>query len=81
MNPELFKSIAQTLALVFSCREEEINHLTCSADIPNWDSLNNIKMLIAIEKKFNVKFKGVEVSSLENVGELLELVQKKLMNK
>ena len=40
----------------------------------DWDSLEQINLLTAIEKKFNIKFKLADVRSLKNVGDLLDLV-------
>jgi acyl carrier protein len=46
-------------------------------DVPTWDSLSNINMIIAVEKAFGVKFSIKDVRSLKNVGELLELIKRK----
>ena len=47
---------------------------TCADDIEDWDSLEQINLLTAIEKKFNIKFKLADVRNLKNVGDLLDLV-------
>ena len=51
----------------------EINRATCADDIEDWDSLEQINLLTAIEKKFNIKFKLADVRNLKNVGDLLDL--------
>jgi acyl carrier protein len=48
-----------------------------AADVPTWDSLSNINMIIAVEKAFGVKFSIKDVRSLKNVGELFELIKRK----
>ena len=48
-----------------------------AADVPRWDSLSNINMIIAVEKAFSVKFSIKDVRNLKNVGELLELIKRK----
>jgi acyl carrier protein len=48
-----------------------------AADVPGWDSLSNINMVIAVEKAFGVKFSTKDVRSLKNVGELLDLIKRK----
>jgi acyl carrier protein len=48
-----------------------------AADVENWDSLNHIDMIVAIESEFKIKFTTSEVTSLKNVGELIALVDKK----
>jgi len=49
-----------------------------AADVEGWDPLNHIDLIVAIEKKFKVRFTTSEVTSLKNVGELADLVQTKL---
>jgi acyl carrier protein len=48
-----------------------------AADVPTWDSLSNINMIIAVERAFGVKFSIKDVRNLKNVGELLELIKRK----
>jgi acyl carrier protein len=48
-----------------------------AADVPAWDSLSNINMIVAVEKAFGVKFSIKDVRNLKNVGELLELIKRK----
>jgi acyl carrier protein len=48
-----------------------------AADVPSWDSLSNINMIIAVEKAFGVKFSIKAVRRLKNVGELLDLIKRK----
>jgi acyl carrier protein len=48
-----------------------------AADVPTWDSLSNINMIVAVEKAFGVKFSIKDVRALKNVGELLELIKRK----
>ena len=52
----------------------EITRVTCADDIEDWDSLEQINLLTAIEKKFNIKYKLADVRNLKNVGDLLDLV-------
>ena len=54
----------------------EINRSTCADDIEDWDSLEQINLLTAMEKKFGLKFKLEDVRGLENVGDLLALIER-----
>src|SRR5580704_10699222 len=51
-------------------------------DIPGWDSLTHINLMVATEKRFKVKFATAEISRLkedgQNVGAFLALLDKKL---
>jgi acyl carrier protein len=52
-----------------------------AADVANWDSLNHIDLIVAIEREFKVKFTTAEVTMLKNVGQLAALVDKKRASK
>ena len=52
----------------------EITRSTCADDIEDWDSLEQINLLTAMEKAFGLKFKLEDVRGLKNVGELLDLI-------
>jgi acyl carrier protein len=66
----IFRDVFNDDALVVS---EEMS----AADVPTWDSLSNIDLLIGVEKAFGVKFSVKDVRNLKNVGELLELIKRK----
>ncbi|MEG0911672.1 MAG: acyl carrier protein [Ruthenibacterium sp.] len=49
---------------------------TSADDIEDWDSLEQINLLTAMEKKFGLKFKLEDVRGLANVGDLLDLIDR-----
>ena len=56
-----------------------VDDATTAADVPGWDSFNNINLMVAIEKAIGVRFRTHEIESMRNVGELLDLIQQKLV--
>lgn len=52
----------------------EITRETCADDIEDWDSLEQINLLTAMEKKFGLKFSLGDVRDLKNVGDLVDLI-------
>ena len=47
--------------------------------VESWDSLNHIDLIVAVERNFKIRFTTAEITSLRNVGELINLVQQKLV--
>ena len=47
-------------------------------DVDGWDSLSHINLVVAIEMAFRIKFALGELQSLKNVGEMVDLIEKKL---
>ena len=48
-----------------------------AVDVPGWDSLTHVRLMLTIERSFGVKFSAAEMSSFENVGELAAAIAAK----
>ena len=67
---------------VFDDPEIVLRDEMTAEDVPGWDSLTHINLMVATEKRFKIKFATAEISKLkdegQNVGSLLALIEKKL---
>ena len=70
----IFEAVQEIFRDNFDDEDLVITRETCADDIEDWDSLEQINLLTAIEKKFNIKFKLADVRGLKDVGDLLDLV-------
>ena len=50
---------------------------TSASDVPGWDSVAHITLVVAIEQRFGIRFKTAEIEELGNVGDLARLVGEK----
>jgi acyl carrier protein len=62
---------------VFDDESIQIRDDMTADDIEEWDSLNHINLVVAVERSFRVKFTTKEVDGLANVGEFIALVGRK----
>ena len=62
---------------VLNLDDFDIKEETLADEIPRWDSLNHINIILAVEKKFNIRFERVEVLGLNNIGDLQKLIDSK----
>ncbi|HQQ74011.1 MAG TPA: acyl carrier protein [Pseudomonadales bacterium] len=46
-------------------------------DVDNWDSLAHISIITAIEKQLNIRFNISEIESMDNIGTMIHLIEKK----
>lgn len=46
-------------------------------DVDGWDSLTHIRLVLTIERGFNIKFSTTEIGKLENVGDLVALIKER----
>jgi len=58
-----------------------INDDTLAEQIPGWDSLSHVNVILAVEQHFGVQFKTREMLSLKNLGDLQRLVDSKQKNR
>ncbi|MBI3515755.1 MAG: acyl carrier protein [Proteobacteria bacterium] len=52
----------------------EFQDATKAGDVPGWDSLSHVKVILAVEKEYGLRFKTMELLRLKNVGDLQVLV-------
>jgi len=74
---EILERIADIIRDIFDDDSLDITENTTAADVDEWDSLEQINILVAVERDFRQKFSVGDVEGLRNVGELVDLVQSK----
>lgn len=62
----------------FDDDEIELKEETSSADIADWDSLEQINLVVAIQDTFGVKFNIDEVNAIKNVGKMVDFILEKM---
>jgi acyl carrier protein len=73
----IFSSVKSIMADVFDIDDTGITLDTSAKDIEEWDSLSHIRLIVAVERKFKIKFKNSEIESLQSVGDLAALIETK----
>jgi acyl carrier protein len=77
----LSSDVIRDLQVIFSdvldlpdlCLTAESN----ASSVEGWDSLAHINLVVAVEKRYNIKFALAELRNLKNVGEMADLIVKK----
>lgn len=79
MNREqVFEKLNEVFRDVFDDESICVNDSTTSNDIEDWDSLEHINLLAAVEQEFGVKFNMGQVLSMKNVGEMADIILSQL---
>lgn len=71
---QVFEKVTEIFRDVFDDASLVIGDSTNSDDIEDWDSLEHIQLIVGMEKAFSVKFDIKTVNSLENVGQMVDLI-------
>jgi acyl carrier protein len=51
---------------------------TTANDVEEWDSLTHIQLVVAVEKRFKIKFTTAEIQGFQNVGEMCDAIAAKV---
>ncbi len=62
---------------VFDDDSLSVNENTTSADIEDWDSIEHINLISAVEDEFSMQFRMREVSGMKNVGEMIAIIKER----
>ena len=75
---EIFNEVQEIFRDIFDEDDLVIENNTNSEDIEDWDSLNHINLVSAIEKEFKIKFALEELLTLNDVGAMVDLMKQKI---
>jgi acyl carrier protein len=71
---EVFKTLSEVFQDVFDDETITVNETTTSEDIEDWDSLEHINLIAAVEQEFGMKFTMGQVVTMKNVGEMADII-------
>ena len=71
---EIYERLNTVFRDVFDDDDIEVNENTTSDDIEDWDSLEHINLVAAVEQEFGVKFTMAQVMGMKNVGEMVDII-------
>jgi acyl carrier protein len=73
----VFSTLQQIFDDVFDDDSIVVTPGLSAAEVAEWDSLNHIRLMLAVEKSFKIKFTAAQTGKLKNVGELVDLIRAK----
>jgi acyl carrier protein len=74
---EIYQKLATIFHDVFDDDNIVVRPELSASDIDEWDSVSHIRLVLTVERAFNVKFSAFEIGKLKNVGEFVELIKTK----
>jgi acyl carrier protein len=80
-HDEILSSINELMRDIFNEEDLVATDEMTADDVDDWDSHNHVRLMVAIQERFNIEFNGKEVNAPENVGELVEIVASKLKSR
>jgi len=73
---EIYAALTQVFNDVFD-DDIELRPELSANEVDGWDSLTHIRLMLTVEKAFQVKFSTADIGALKNVGDLVRLIEKR----
>ena len=77
-NNTILKEVNGIFIDVLDNENIKLDPATTAKDVDEWDSLNHIQLIVAIEKHFKIRFNSSEITGWKNVGEMCNAIEKRL---
>ncbi len=75
---EILNEITKVFADTLDEDNVELTEGSTADDVEGWDSLTHVQLVVAVEKKFKVRFTAKEIQSWKNIGEMIDSITSKL---
>lgn len=69
--------IKEVFAIVFAMELEELTDDITQDEIENWDSLNHMNLIVALEEEFEVNFTDEEILEIMSLPLIIEILKEK----
>lgn len=73
-NQEIYERLNNVFRDVFDDESIVVKPETTSNDIEDWDSLEHINLVVAVEQEFGMKFNMNEVTTMKDVGDMVKII-------
>lgn len=71
---QAFERVNKIFCDIFDDESITVTDTTTADDIEDWDSLEHINIIVAMEKEFSMKFTMSEVTGMKSVGEAVDII-------
>ena len=75
---DILKRVEDIFREELEIEDLELNDETTAEDVDGWDSLSHVQLVAVMEDDFGIEFSSREILSWDNVGDLIDSIQKKV---
>jgi acyl carrier protein len=72
---EILERVQSIAASVLNLPDLELGEDTTAHEVPGWDSLTHVQIIVGVEQAFGIRMTSTEVAQLENAGSLVDVIQ------
>lgn len=75
---EVYERLNEVFRDIFDDEDIVVSDETTANDIEDWDSLEHINLIVAVEQEFEMKFTMGEVNKFKNVGAMVDIIMERI---
>jgi acyl carrier protein len=75
-NEEISSRLRMVFSTVFKIPEETLPANPRINELPEWDSLTHLCLIMSVEKEFNRHFKTEQISKMLSLSEFIKVIQR-----
>ncbi len=75
---QIIERLSELLGEVLADDEVSLRPETTAKDVPGWDSLANVRFILAVQQAFKVRLAAGEVGRLKCVGDLASIIEQRI---
>ena len=76
MTASTFEQVRNIASDIFGVPASKITADSSPETIENWDSMQHLNLVLAVEEKFGVQLEPEDIEKMKNIGAVAELVEK-----
>jgi len=73
----MFNDVSEVLCDVFELDPSQVTPTSTKNDLDEWDSMKQLELITALEKKFSIKFTMDEMISIDSVPKIMAALEKR----
>ena len=75
---QIFAGLTEIFHEAFGDETIVLHNDTTATDVPGWDSIKMVAIILAVEAHFSVRLRAREIDQLKSVGDFVRLIHSKL---
>jgi acyl carrier protein len=75
---QIYERLTQLFQDIFDDDSISVTPELSAKDVDGWDSVTHIRLMLTVEKAFEIKFSTSEIGNLKNTGDLVTLIKARI---
>jgi acyl carrier protein len=74
---DTMETVSELIRDLFDKYSGPITRDLTAPQVPQWDSLGHVQLMVSVEQAFGVRFGTAEIRKFANLGELIDAIDRK----